>query len=698
MTKRYFLIVICLMFAALACLPSSGVQLPATLPPTAAATATAQPALTPTTGLVTPTAAAPVSTPPPVFPLPADLLYLNDTGQVWLQPNTGDETKAVQISGKADVVTDFAVAPGGQWLLYRVGGAVSVIALDGSGGQVIAPQAGPPPDAAQGHTLAWSPDAARIAYTTAAGFEIDIPGGGSNGPLIFAVPVTDSPVIDLSWSPSSRWLLARRADGDTLLADTNDPKTLRLSDLGKVNGAAFLADDQILFAPAEGGLAVVPPDQLDTRTFLIKQDRQVDLPVGRPDGTAAFFVHSGGLSQPGALYTGKVADQSFQQAGGAAIATQGLVWSLDASTLLGRGDGSFLRIVDPVGGAESQLKTQGSPASFAWGQAPLRGVDSLPLPKTLYFLAPQSGVVQVWRLPGNASPPEPITNASYDVTAYDISVDGTQVVFTSNGNLYRSTIGTSDIQEIAVLAKGAHSPTGTPAFSPTGRRIAFASNGLYIYDTGLKDSVRLLLDIAPPNYPAEKTQIFDQPRWSPDGLWMLLRVTYFQGQDQALVPTGGGFDPAPFHDFSAQAKWGSDGAIYVFSDGTTFGQPTLSRLTPARPPIVTKLLDAPVIDARLRPDGRLAILRSPSPFPFGPTSTRIYSIAPDGSDLRAETPSLVLEQPLLSPDAVLVAGLAMTQKDAAGNVTGELVIVNPATHDTFVLNGISGVHSLMWGK
>jgi hypothetical protein len=136
----------------------------------------------------------------------------------------------------------------------------------------------------------------------------------------------------------------------------------------------------------------------------------------------------------------------------------------------------------------------------------------------------------------------------------------------------------------------------------------------------------------------------------------------------------------------------------VFSDGTAFGQPTLTQMSPARPPIVKKLLDAPVVDIQTRPDGRLAILRSPSPFPFGPTSTRIFSIAPDGTGLLAETPSLVLEQPILSPDAVLVAGLSSTHRDPSGTLLGELVIINPATKDMFVLEGMPDVRMLMWGK
>jgi hypothetical protein len=702
MTKRLIPALACLTLAALAC-QTAAPQGPATLQPTPIVIPSPLP---PAGGQGAPTippapTAIPTSPPPfSVWPLPADLFYLNDAGQVWRQPNQGDETTAVQVSRPGDVVADFTVAPGGQWLLDRVAGTISVVALSGGSGQVIAQDVGALPDMAHGHTLAWSADAARIAYVTGSGFQIYIPGGSSTlEPLIFAIPVADSPVIDLGWSPDSRWLIARRADGGTLLADTDDPKTLRVSDMGKTNGFTWLSDSRLLFAPVEGGLAVVAPGQLDTRTFLVGQAQAVDLPVQRADGTLAFFIHNGGISQPGILTIGQNDHSGFQPASGVAIPTAGLIWALDGTHLIGQANGAATRLVDPVTGAEGKISAQGNPISFAWGEPPPRGVTSLPLPANLYFLAPQNAITQVWRLPGSGDPPEPVTSAAADVTAYDISADGSQITYSSGGWIYLASLGNpAGALQIIQLAADAHAPTGTPSFSPTGKRIAFASNGIWVYDIAAKEPRRLVVDIAPPKYPDSKTQIFDSPRWSPDGQWLLLRVRYFQGQDHALIPSGGGFDPLAFRQFNAQAKWEADGAVYVFSDGTSFGQPSLTRLAPARPPIIKKLLDVPVIDVQTRPDGRLAILRSPSPFPFGPTSTRIFSMQPDGSDLRAETPSLVLDQPILSPDAVLVAGLALVQRGVGGFVAGELVIVNPATKQMFVLEGMPTVHDLLWGK
>jgi hypothetical protein len=56
----------------------------------------------------------------------------------------------------------------------------------------------------------------------------------------------------------------------------------------------------------------------------------------------------------------------------------------------------------------------------------------------------------------------------------------------------------------------------------------------------------------------------------------------------------------------------------------------------------------------------------------------------------------VLERPVLSPDGVLIAGLAEGRIDEFGTLAGQLMIVNPATGETFVIEGLSDVYDIRW--
>lgn len=655
---------------------------------------------TPEEIIPTPTLPPPPSELPPlsIWPLPADLFYLTDAGQVWRQPYAGDETTAVAVTRPEEKVLDFSIAPGGEWVLYRTDAGVAVRSLDGSRSQVIAQGVGAPPDVTRGRTLSWSPDASRVAYVTATGFQVYIPGVSENlQPMIFDAHLPDSPIVDLGWSGDARWLIVRRADVFTSLCDTGDLSSLHCIDLGRLNGYAWLVDDRLAFAPAEGGLAILDPTDLDSRAFMVPQERQVDLLFQRPDDQLAFFIHDDGIDQPGFLHLGDPADGGFNQEGSIPLHTAGLSWDVAGARLITRGQNQAVLLYDPIAGGEGELKTNGLPVSVDWGDTPPRGVTSLPLAGDLYFLASQAGIVQVWRLPAVGDQPETITNASTDVLAYDVAPGGTQVAYTSDGTLYVGPIDTGEVKDVAVIAPDANSPTGTPAFSFRGDSLAYANNGIWVVDVASGQKRRLVSDVTPANA-SDQRQVFDQPRWSPDGRWLLVKANFFQGYDYALLSSAGPSVPIFLEQYNARAEWNADNTILVYSDGSAFSRPGLFLIMPAKASVVTPLLNLPILDVASRPDGRLAFLRAPGPFALGPTSVMVLSAQPDGTNVQAETGSLVMEQPILSPDAIMVAGLVQTRRDAVGHILGSLVVINPATGQVFVLEEMPDIYSLRWSR
>lgn|SRR5574341_1059238 len=669
--------------------------------PTSAPTSTpfVAPTFAPQTIAPAPTAQP---TPPPAmaaWPLSADLFYLSDDGQVRRIPLAGDETAAVQVSRAEDHIYDFALAPGGEWMIYRTDAGVSIAALGGQGGILLAPNTGNPPVIGRGQTVAWSPDGAKAAYVTASGVQVYIPGAGANfTPLIFDIPTPESPVVDLAWSADAGWLTARRADGLLLLFQNTDPVSLSYIDLGAANGSAWLADGRLAFAPTGGGLALVQPDNLDSREFLVPQDRQVSLPFQRPDGSLAFFVHQATSDTPAQLYTADPLALTFAPQGDAAVSVAGLGWDPAGERLAGPGDPGTIRVVDPISGAQAVISAAGTVLGLDWADLPPRGVGSLPLPADLYFLAPQAGIVQVWRLPAGGDPSEAITSATSDVLAYDISADGSQIAYTSGGAIYHRVLTSSTPVQVALIDPAALSPSGTPAFSPDGRQLAFANGGIWLLNLDSLQLRRMVADVLPEGAP-QQNQVFDRPHWSPDGRWLLVTANYYQGYDFALIPTVGSvFTPVFLQEYNARAEWSAEGLIYAYADGSGFTQPHLASIQPGRRLEATQLLGLPILDVELRPDGHLAFLRKPGPSPFGPTSFSLWSVLPDGTEPVAETDSLVMEEPLLSPDAVLVAGLVQVQRDDTGRVRGLLMIVNPATGEMFVLEEMPGVHALKWGR
>ncbi len=640
-----------------------------------------------------------------VWPLEADLYLLNAAGQVWRQPLLGDESAAAAVTPLDVVVRDFAVAPGGEWLLYRTDEYVALTAINGLSGQLIAEsQPSVPAGGLQGRTMAWSSDASRVVYTTAVGFEVYVPGAGPEfGPEVY--PVSEQPVQALAWSDDSRWLLIWRLDGSAALYESAQGMSLWV-ELGEINGFVWLGDGRLAFAPGEGGLALLDPADLASRVFMVPQERQVSLPGQRPDGSLVFFIHDQGIDQPGTLHVGDPDDLSFREQSRVPVAAASLAWAPTGVRLLGRDTedttGQRLVLLDPATGSQSSFTTPGVPIMLDWADPPAQGVAGLAMPADLYFVAPEAGILQVWRLPASGGPPATITRAAADIVDYGISPDGTQVVYTSSGVISRQVIGTLDVTEVATLAADTAFPViaGTPAFSPTGRQIAYANRGIWVLDLDTGQSRRLAADSTPTQPGLERSIIvYSQPQWSPDGRWLLVRVSYYEGSDHALLSTTGEVrDPIFLNTFAADARWATSELALIFSGGGAYSSPALTLMQPGPEPVLTPLLAEPVVAADLRADGRLVYLRIPAPYGIGPTSLRLYSALLNGGDVRSESSAFVMDSPSLSPNGILIAGLVGMRVNPQGRLEGQLAVANPGTGEVFTITGMTAASDLQWGR
>ncbi len=633
-----------------------------------------------------------------IWPLDADLYLLDETGQIWRQPLYGNEDVAATIAPSEQVVLDFDIAPGGGWVLYRTAEFVGITSLDGRSGQVIAfEESASIPDEA-GQTVAWASDASKMAFATAAGFQVYIPGKGAEfGPLVFDTP--EAQVADFGWSHNSDWLLVWRADRGAALYEIGLNVSL-YAELGQIAGYTWLSDGRLAFAPAEGGLALLDPTDLTSRIFMVPQDRLVTLPGESLNGALAFFIHSDGYEGPGFLHVGNPQDMSFSPVSAVPVQTANLQWNPSTTRLIGRDPNSpfttTVLVLDPGTGSQATFEAAVGIDSVVWGDRPPESVSGVNLPVDLYFLASQAGIIQVWRLPASGDAPQAITSMSDDVVDYDISPDGTQLVYTSGGIVYRAVINTNDITQIAALDDEVIN--GTPSFSPNGRQIAYSNKGIWIYDLDTLEERQIVVSNIPENDTDFRlVQIYREPKWSPDGQWLVAEVGFYEGSDHALLVTNPEIDadPIPLELFATNVKWLPNGRLLAYSEGGSYSQPMLSLVIPTAPneqPGITRLLDVPVKDVQSLSDGMLAMLRVTGPFSLGPTSAQVYTALPDGTDLKPISGAFVLEDAILAPDASVAAGVLQAR------ITDfNLAIVNPTSGQAQVIEGISNPSNLQWG-
>ena len=651
-------------------------------------------------GTTTPTG---IPTPPPlmtVWPLEADLYYLNDAGQVWKQPLLGDESAAAAVTQLDVTVRDFAVAPGGEWLMYRTDEYVAVSSVNGQSGQLIADSGPMPLAGVQSQQMAWSPDASKLAYVNPAGFEVYIPGAGPDfGPLVYSI--SEKPVRELGWSKAADWLLVWRQDNTAALYNSK-PEIALWVELGGISSFKWLKDGRLAFAPVEGGLAVLNPADLNSRQFIVPQDRLIDLIGERPDGTLTFFVQGASLDDAGMLHLADPVSLDFHQESGVQVNTRDKMWNPVATRLISLNasdpTGKTLMLLDPATGATASFQAAGQAVAMKWADPPPQSVTGLGLPNDLFFISPEAGVLQVWRLPKNGNTPQAVSSATADVTDYDISPDGTQILYTSGGIIYRQVIGTLDVTPL--VSGSTNASTGnTPAFSPTGRQVAYANGGIWITDLDTGQSNRLVADNVPKQASQEREVIvYSDPQWSPDGNWLLVRAGYYEGSDFALLSVSGvPRTPIYLNMFVADGTWTEQNTALIFSGGGAYSTPGLTIVQPATQPTLTQVLTVPVVDATTRADDRIVFLRIPNPSGIGPTSVRLYSMLPDGTDQRAESSSFVIEQPQLSPNGVMIAGLVQARVGEFGGMAGRLAVANPGTGEIFLIEGVGSVRDVMWG-
>lgn len=223
----------------------------------------------------------------------------------------------VKLLAADDVLTVFTVAPGGETIVYGVGGEPGVrLVIDSLNGRAPRSVTSPVPEIS---SAAWSPDGLRLAYAVLAEGscrlrEVDA-GGSGERPLIEE---------QVNWCGSLGWsrdggrlayvrvadAAAAGANGEiyTIAADGTDRRHLTTSAESKWSVAWSPVADRRLDGTLDqesgvGAIGVMNADGTHA-TKIADTDRYHPQPTWSPDGQRIAFVSNGGASQADIFVTG----------------------------------------------------------------------------------------------------------------------------------------------------------------------------------------------------------------------------------------------------------------------------------------------------------------------------------------------------------------------------------------------------------
>jgi hypothetical protein len=165
------------------------------------------------------------------------------------------------------------------------------------------------------------------------------------------------------------------------------------------------------------------------------------------------------------------------------------------------------------------------------------------LPHSLLYLSARSGSQQVWRLERDGVTQTQVTSEDASVNYFAASRADGSVAFVTHNQLYLvdaeggnrrllvdNAAADAEADDFVYRAR-----VSDPVFSPDGRYLAYAFNGLWILDTSNNLAVHLLeneLDDGDPE------RIYAPIRWAPNGVQLLIGITGSDYSTLAFVNPG----------------------------------------------------------------------------------------------------------------------------------------------------------------
>lgn len=614
--------------------------------------------------------------------LPTELYVLTNGGQV---QQYGLGTSGIRnVTPEGEFVLDFGVAPDGNWLAYRTETALKFQdiydaenSLDIEGAT-----AGIPPVRGQGDTIAWSPAGDAVAYTTIYGIRIAFNGGAS------FLDLGEGGNVQLIWSPNGSFLAAEAADDIWWIYRREGAALTLHAAIPSAVGLAWVGDSALVFAPAEGGLTRMDLANANAQTSLLDNTWDYALPFLSGDGRVAVF---GRQKDDDTLEAGQgrllalTPDLSESQSlGETAFDLNGLRWAPRADFLIAF-RGGVMALVVPASGQGLALPVSDAVA-YSWGPTPLEVVSGIEMPANGYFTAGGAeGTRQVWRLPANGSPPELLTEAAADVTAFAPTPDENIIAYGSGGQLWQQVIAGASESLDDLAGRDPRDLT----FNPDGSLLAFATftsadqpeGGIWLRNGDTASALA---------YPsgANGQPIYRWPQFAPS--LQAVMVTELGGETSAFKWFDASSPGTPLVDVGAfdGAIWLRDGRILAYGNGVGIGDPPPTQpiviYNPAdsiRTEVGAIVLPERIVTLREIAPGVVRFITSPSR--PGPRPLSIFDLDLSSGVLTPGGTAGFIISPVISPEGRFLAGQArpngpLTVRDL---ISGRQVII-PDPPDT----------------
>ena len=175
------------------------------------------------------------------------------------------------------------------------------------------------------------------------------------------------------------------------------------------------------------------------------------------------------------------------------------------------------------------------------------GAEKL-LPSSLYFLGGPYDRSQIWRLDADGVTLTQLTNETDGITAFAVSPRDGRLAYVSADRLHLANAEGGDPRLLAdsstvdptIEDYVFHSGIESLAFSPDGKVLAYAFDGLHLYTLASGEDEHVLKNLG--NLLGEPyvfaLEAYSPASWSPDGTQLLFSMGYYEGSTLAIMEMG----------------------------------------------------------------------------------------------------------------------------------------------------------------
>lgn len=335
------------------------------------------------------------------------------------------------------------------------------------------------------------------------------------------------------------------------------------------------------------------------------------------------------------------------------------------------------------------------------------------LPHFVYYFSGSEGNNQVWRLEADGTTTTQLTNEQLGVDRFSVSRADGSLALISNNQLF---LLDGDGQNRRMVADGTKAPAdpfrgavSSPVFSPDGRTLAYAFDGLHLYDTASgKDEYVLtnLGNLLGQIFVFDKENYSPGP-WSPDGSKLLIIMSYYEGSTLAIMEPG---KAEPFTRLRSSGPvcctyhWAPDGRSVLVAN-PSFGDriPGLWRYDAgtgeefelvATQPGQTRYVGWPV----QLPSGDLRFFYGEKFSPDEGIPLMLVQSGPDGAERTQIRPEeFHPADALWAEDGSMALILTFVGEFGSADRTAQLVLVRMDGSPLQVLLEVKDIHQMEWG-